>query len=58
MTRCHKGESTGHKTSLVDAHLGPFAQQVIAPHSFLEFGHDSSYFGDPKADLCNERSRA
>lgn len=34
-------------TSLVDAHLGPFAQQVIAPHSLVEFDHDSSCFGDP-----------
>ena len=28
--------------SLVDTHLGPFAQQVIAPHLLVEFGHDSS----------------
>ena len=41
-------------TSLVDAHLGPFAQQVIAPHSLVEFGHDSSCFGDPEADLSTE----
>ena len=52
MTRCHKGESTGH--SLVDAHLGPFAQQVIAPHSLVEFGHDSSCFGNPEADLSKQ----
>ena len=45
-------------TSLVDAHLGPFAQQVIAPHSLVEFGHDSSCFGDPAADLSIEQSRA
>ena len=44
-------------TSLVDAHLGPFAQQVIAPHSLVEFRHDSSCFGDPAADLSIERSR-
>ena len=44
-------------TSLVDAHLGPFAQQVIAPHSLVEFGHDnSSCFGDPEADLSIEQS--
>ena len=40
--------------SLVDAHLGPFAHQVIAPHSLVEFGHDSSCFGDPAADLSIE----
>ena len=43
-------------TSLVDTHLGPFDQQVIAPHSLVEFGHDSSCFGDPGADLSIERS--
>ena len=43
-------------TSLVDAHLGPFTQQVIAPHSLVEFGHDSSCFGDPAADLSLEQS--
>ena len=42
-------------TSLVDANLGPFAQQVIAPHSLVEFGHDSSCFGDPAADLSVKR---
>ena len=41
-------------TSLVDAHLGPFAQQVLASHSHVEFGHDSSCFGDPAADLSIE----
>ena len=45
-------------TSLVDTHLGAFAQQDIAPHSLVEFGHDSSCFGDPEADLSIERSRA
>ena len=45
-------------TSLVDANLGTFTQQVIAPHSFVEFGRDSSCFGDPAADLSIERSRA
>ena len=43
-------------TSLVDAHLGPFAPQVIAPHSLVEFGHDSSCFGNPAADLSIDRS--
>ena len=28
-------------TSLIDTHLGPFAQQVISPHSLVEFGHDT-----------------
>ena len=42
-------------TSLVDAHLGPFSQQVIAPHSLVEFGHDSSCFGDPGADFRIEQ---
>ena len=44
-------------TSLVVAHLGPFAQQVIAPHSLVEFGHDSSCFDDPEADLSIEGSQ-
>ena len=44
-------------TSLVDAKFGPFAQQVIAPHSLVEFEHDSSCFDDPAADLSIERSR-
>ena len=41
-------------TSLVDAHLCPFTQQVIAPHSLVEFGHDSSCFGNPATDLSIE----
>ena len=45
-------------TSLVDAHHGPFAQQVIDRQSRVEFGHDSSCFDDPAADLSIERSRA
>ena len=45
-------------TSLVDAHLGSFAQQVIASHPLVEFGHNSSCFGNPSADLSIEPSRA
>ena len=45
-------------TSLVDAHLGPYAQQVVAPHSLVDFGRDSSCFGDPEADITIYRSLA
>ena len=51
-------EESRQDTSLVDAHLGPFAQQVIASQSLVEFGHDNSCFGNPAADLSIERSRA
>ena len=40
-----------------DSYLGHFVQLVIAPHSLVEFGHDSSCFGDPAVDLSIERSR-
>ena len=51
-------KESGQDTSLIDSHLGPFAQQVVAPHSLVEFGHDSNCFGDPAADLSIKQSQA
>ena len=32
--------------------------KVVAPHSLVEFGHDSNCFGDPAADLSIKQSQA
>lgn len=48
-------EESRQDTGLVDAGLGPFAQQPVVPHSLVEFGYDPCSLSDSRADLGLER---
>jgi len=40
-------KESGKDTRSVDLQLGPLAQQVVNPHSLVEFGHNAGCLGDP-----------